>query len=491
MPGQSLQFSRRAFLAGSAALMARPAIAAPAASDFDVVIVGAGAAGIAAARQFAAAGRRYVVIEATDRVGGRCVTDTKTFGVPFDRGAHWIYLPDSNPVTKLTPRGGIDIYPAPESQKVRIGLRYAREGELEDFLSVQVRTTRAIDDAARKADISCEQAVPNDLGDWRGAVEFVLGPYACAKDLAKVSSLDFARAAERNTAAFCKQGFGAMLAALGQGLNIHLGTPATAIDARSAITVQTAKGTIAARTAIVTVSTNVIAAGSLRLPDLSHQASDSFGRLSLGSYDHIALELAGNPLGLDSDDLVFEKSTDTHTAAILANIAGTELCVVDVAGAFGRDLSAQGEAAMIDFASNWLARLYGSEVKNAIGRKHATRWNSDPFALGAWSAAAPGSQSARRQLLQPIADDVWYAGEAAHETLWGTVGGAWESGERAADAVLRRLGPLRSATPAEPEARAKRKPPARARAHAERHERRESLSPRYYGGTPNIMAPER
>ncbi len=182
MPGQSLQFSRRAFLAGSAALMARPAIAAPVSTDFDVVIVGAGAAGIAAARRLAAAGRRYVVIEATDHIGGRCVTDTKTFGVPFDRGAHWIYLPDSNPVTKLRPRSGIDIYPAPESQKVRIGLRYAREGELEDFLSAQIRTTRAIDDAARKADVSCEQAVPNDLGDWRGAVEFVLGPYACAKE---------------------------------------------------------------------------------------------------------------------------------------------------------------------------------------------------------------------------------------------------------------------------------------------------------------------
>lgn len=491
MPGQSLQFSRRAFLAGSAALMARPAIAAPVAADFDVLIVGAGAAGIAAARRLAAAGRRYVVIEAADHIGGRCVTDTKTFGVPFDRGAHWIYLPDSNPVTKLTPRGGIDIYPAPESQKVRIGLRYAREGELEDFLSVQVRTTRAIDEAARKADISCEQAVPNDLGDWRGAVEFVLGPYACAKDLAKVSSLDFSRSAERNRAAFCKQGFGAMLAALGHGLNIHLATPATAVDARSAITVQTAKGTITARTAIVTVPTSVIAAGGLRLPDLNRQAIDAFGRLSLGSYDHIALELAGNPLGLDSDDLVFEKSADTHTAAILANVSGTALCVVDVAGSFGRDLSAQGEAAMIDFAANWLARLYGSEVRNAIGRKHATRWNSNPFALGAWSAAAPGSQSARRQLLQPIADDVWYAGEAAHETLWGTVGGAWESGERAADAALRRLGPLRGETPAEPEARAKRKPPARARAHAERRERRETLSPRYYGGTPNIMAPER
>ncbi len=64
--------------------------------------------------------------------------------------------------------------------------------------------------------------------------------------------------------------------------------------------------------------------------------------MSLGSYDHIALELVGNPLGLESDDLVFEKSADTHTAAMLANVSGTPLCTIDVAGAFGRDLVGAG-----------------------------------------------------------------------------------------------------------------------------------------------------
>jgi monoamine oxidase len=484
-----LQVSRRSFLTASAALAVRPALAATASSGpIEVVIVGAGAAGIAAARKLAAAGRRYVLIEASDHVGGRCVTDTKTFGVPYDRGAHWIYLPDSNPVTRLAPRRGIDVYPAPQSQKVRIGRRFAREGELEDFLTAQVRATRAIGDAARKADIPCEQVVPADLGDWRGTIEFVLGPYNCAKDLAQVSSFDFAKAAERNAAAFCKQGFGALLATLAQGLSVQLSTPAKAIDSRGGVTVETPNGAINARTAIVTVPTNVIASGGLKFnPDLGHR-TDSFNRLSLGSYDHIALELVGNPLGLESDDLVFEKSADTHTAAILANVSGTSLCTIDVAGAFGRDLSAQGEAAMIDFASEWLANLYGAEVKKAIGRKHATRWNAEPYALGAWSAAAPGSQLARRQFLDPITDNVWYAGEAAHETLWGTVGGAWESGERAADAVLRQLGPFKQQAPAASAPAPKRKPQ---RAREERQEPRHEPKQQYFGDTPSIMREER
>src|SRR5262245_53405429 len=95
-------FSRRSFLAGSVAVAAAPALGAvPASGSVDVVIVGAGAAGIAAARRVAAAGRRFALIEASDRMGGRCVTDTRTFGVPFDRGAHWIHMPDINPVAKL------------------------------------------------------------------------------------------------------------------------------------------------------------------------------------------------------------------------------------------------------------------------------------------------------------------------------------------------------------------------------------------------------
>ncbi len=128
------RLSRRSFLAAAAALAVRPAAAAAAAStEVDVVIVGAGAAGIAAARRIAAAGRKFVLLEAADHSGGRCITDMETFALPYDRGAHWIHTPDLNPVTKLVPRRGIEVYPAPRSQKVRIGRRYAREGELEDF----------------------------------------------------------------------------------------------------------------------------------------------------------------------------------------------------------------------------------------------------------------------------------------------------------------------------------------------------------------------
>ena len=453
------RLSRRSFLAASAALAARPAAGAVtrASAEVDVVIVGAGAAGIAAARRLAAAGRKFVLLEAADHIGGRCMTETRTFGVPYDRGAHWIHAPDFNPLAKLTPRRGIEVYPAPASQKVKIGRRYAREGEFEDFLALQVRANRAITDATRKADVACAQAMPNDLGDWRPSIDFLLGPFASGKELAQMSAVDFAKSAERNTAAFCRQGFGALIASFAEGIAVKLSTPATLIDTRSNVTVETAKGAIAARTAIVTASTNVINSGVIKFtPELPKRQLDAFAKLSLGSYDHIALELAGNPLGFESDDLVFEKSTDARTAAILANVSGTPLCLIEVAGAFGRDLAAHGDAAMVNFAAEWLAGLYGADVKKAIKRSHATRWNYEPWALGAASAAAPGWHGARRTLMEPVQNALWFAGEAVHETLWGTVGGAWESGTRAAEAVLHHLGPVKE-TPAEPAAALKSK----------------------------------
>jgi monoamine oxidase len=441
---ETMTLNRRNFIAVSAALASAPALGAVSASgETDVAIVGAGAAGIAAARKVAAAGRRFALIEASDHIGGRCVTDTRIFGVPFDRGAHWVHMPDINPVARLSSRTGLDLYPAPPGQKLRIGRRNAREGELEDYLAALVKANRAIQDAARgKADIACMQALPKDLGDWRPAVEFVLGPFGCGKNLDEISAVDFARSLERDVDAFCRQGFGTLLAKLAADLPVQLNVPVLRMQSlRNAVEIETARGRITARAVIVTASNGVLDAGKIKFtPDLPKRHLDAIAKLSLGSYDHVALELKGNPLQLQNDDLVFEKPGTARTAALLANVSGTPLAMVEVAGKLGRELSGQGEAAMVDFATGWLADLYGADVKKAIGKTHATRWSREPWVLGAFSAAAPGGQPGRKVLMEPVRERLFFAGEAIHETLWGTVGGAWESGERAADAALRLWG---------------------------------------------------
>jgi monoamine oxidase len=171
---------------------------------------------------------------------------------------------------------------------------------------------------------------------------------------------------------------------------------------------------------------------------LPRRQTGALDKLKLGSFDHIALELPGNPLGLGSDELAFEKADSERTAAVLANVSGTALTMVMVGGKFGRDLAAAGDRAMVGFALDWLANLYGPEVKKAVKRSHATAWNNDPWTRGAFSVAAPGGQSARAVLAEPLRERLFFAGEATDENLWGTVGGAWASGERAADAALKR-----------------------------------------------------
>ena len=119
---------------------------------------------------------------------------------------------------------------------------------------------------------------------------------------------------------------------------------------------------------------------------------------------------------------------------------------------------------MVAFAVEWLGKLYGSEVAAAVKKSSATRWNAAPFALGAMSSAGPGGQASRKVLTEPVGC-MYFAGEATHETLWGTIDGAWESGERAAEAALRRIGALRDTEPAAaPAARpnAPARPPATA-----------------------------
>src|SRR5258705_7498271 len=201
-----MTMTRRGFLSASAAfagtpVLGAPAWAAPLPRDADIVVIGAGAAGIAAARRIMAANRRVIVVEAAGQAGGRCLTDTATFEVPFDRGARWMHNPDTNPMIRLARSVGLDVLPAPSGQKMRIGRRNARASETEEFLAALVRANRAIDEASRgKLDTSCAAVLPKDLGDWADAAEFVLGASFAGKDLKELSAIDKARAQDRNAA---------------------------------------------------------------------------------------------------------------------------------------------------------------------------------------------------------------------------------------------------------------------------------------------------
>ena len=450
------QVTRREFLAGAAALAATPALGAlPASGEVEIAIVGAGAAGISAARRVAAAGRSYALLEATGRVGGRVRSGAGKFGIVHDQGAHRLYGGARNPLVALGRAERLRLFAPPASRRLYVGGREARDNEYDDFTVALRRASRAIvttGEAGR--DVAVARVMP-DLGSWLASIAFVLGPLTCAKDLADVSTVDFARADDRGEEIGCRDGLGAVLVAAAKPLAVELNMPVRTVDTGGrAIVLGTARGTLRARAVIVTASTNVLAARRIEFKQaLPKRVSDAIERLSLGTYDRIVFELLGNPFRFRADERIVFRAENERTAALVGRAGGSDLAYADIAGRFGRELAAAGEPAMLAFLSELIAAQFGSEAPGKIGRTEVIRWGEEPFVLGGFSAAAPGAALSRRVLLEPVGDRLFFAGEAAHETQWGTVGGAWASGERAANAALRTL----VAAPAAPAKEKKKK----------------------------------
>ena len=228
-----MTMTRRDFLSASAALAVTPALGArawgaPLPREADIVVIGAGAAGIAAARRIQAANRKVIVVEASGQIGGRCLTDTATFEVPFDRGARWLHNPDTNPMIKLGARRGA---------RHLCRRRWARKSASAAAMRGPAKprsfsppwcapTAPSTTPRAARPMSSCASVLPKDLGDWAGTAEFVLGANATGKDLKDISVIDKARAQDRNAAIACRQGLGTLIAKLGEQL------PRRAVDAR-------------------------------------------------------------------------------------------------------------------------------------------------------------------------------------------------------------------------------------------------------------------
>jgi monoamine oxidase len=448
---KAFKLTRRSAIAGLVSALSCPALGGLRREpDFDVLIIGAGAAGIAAGRRLLATKKKFAILEASDRMGGRCFTDTATFNLPYERGACSIHLPTQSSLARVAAQNGIELYPDPERQQFRARGRNGLEKdlqenrsklELEEFYADRVRCYAAITQAAGKDDISCAKALPADLGDWRRTMEFVLGPYRFGAELSELSAKEYAVSIDRDAPRLCRQGVGALIGKLALGLPIRFFSPVTLVDwGDRSVALATGNDVVTARAVIVTASTAVLASGKIKFkPNLPGAYASAFEKLKLGSYDHVALAFNGNPLGLDSDEVVFERSYTNKPASLLANVHGTPLSLLTLAGHSGAELAENGENAMADFAIDWISSLFGTRAKKAVLRVHAMSWKKDPWTLGAFSSAPTGAQEARKTLSEPLNDVVWLAGEAVHQSFWGTVGGAWQNGERTADAVIARL----------------------------------------------------
>lgn len=407
------------------------------ATNPDVVIIGAGAAGIAAAHQCAKDGLSFVMVEAKDRVGGRAYTESSTFGVPYDHGAHWVQSENRNSYFARAKASGLNFYRARDQFVIFGESGRATAAEEDELWTAWGQAESDLNRAgAAGKDISAEEAY-RAVGDWANTAEFAMGPWEMGKDFKDFSALDWWESAG-STDWYCEEGYGTLVAAHAKDIPIRLNTPVREIDwSGSGVSVATDAGTITARAAIITVSTGVLAGEGITFnPPLPVRKQESFHGIAMGDYNHITLQFTEDIFGAGIDGYVLHKVDESREGfGGLTNASGLGLAYCDVGGQFSVDLENAGEAESIDFVLGKLRSLVGSDADKYFVKGSSTAWTSDPFVRGCYASARPGAYPMREVLRQAVGDRLFFAGEACHEDLWATVGGADKSGTDTAKEV--------------------------------------------------------
>ncbi|MGH6870972.1 MAG: flavin monoamine oxidase family protein [Rhizomicrobium sp.] len=431
--------TRRGMFLGAAAL-SLAGCSQPWTSHADVVIVGAGAAGIAAAQMLATLGRSAIVIEAADRIGGRAFTDSGPFGIPFDIGCAWIHAAKTNPFFQFAIERGFHLrYHSLELNEIY----YGAQKQHRDFVASEHQAEETIggtvEDAAKAGkDVSIASLMtswvrPND------AAATNMGPMDAAVDFPHESVFDFSAEAEAeyDPNYLVKEGFGALVAQVGRGLNVWLSTRAQAIRRnRGGVEVDTPRGTISARAAIVTPSMGVLAKERIAFtPQLPQATRDAIHALPMGLLTKIPMLISGtDTYGIQPyDNVLNEDGGKPDDVYFLAWPWDSRLMVGFVGGDFAWRLSRARDPEVIDFVKEKLAQVCGSAIKAKAGPALVTPWANNPLTLGAYSAEAPGHHDARAALRVPVDERVFFAGEAVAENgLFATCGGAYLSGQSVA-----------------------------------------------------------
>lgn len=430
---------RRRFLSSAAVLPLVPALTRSArASDVDVVVIGAGAAGLSAARTLIDQGKSVSVLEARARTGGRAYTESNTFGVPYDQGCHWLHVAHLNPWIDYGKKHGFDVYAAPDEEAVYVGNRLATETEVADLEKARRALYKAIGGAGSR-DVS-PASVFDITKRWHQVAANETGAQGMGKDLEHFSCADWWNS-EGGKDWFCKQGFGSLVAHYGREVPVRLSTPVTKVTMnRDGVRVDTTDGTIVAKAVIVTVSTGVLAAGKIVFePALPDRKREAFERISMGTYNNIALLFSEDVFGLGPDAYLTYEAKTNRAVGFLTNISGTALTFAYVGGAFGRELEKAGVETAVDFALGELKRTLGNAIQDKFVKGTVSRWGEDPWTLGSYASAEPGAYHLRNELRKPVDKRIFFAGEACHKDMWATCAGAHLSGIDVAKTAAREV----------------------------------------------------
>ncbi|HZZ34318.1 MAG TPA: FAD-dependent oxidoreductase, partial [Caulobacteraceae bacterium] len=368
---------------------------------FDVVVVGAGAAGIAALRTLLAAGVSAVALEARDRVGGRAHTITARPDLPLDHGCAWLHSADRNPLPRQIEAAGFAIDRTPPF--------WERQAGNQDF---SPQDQAAFREAYRAFDVRMEEAAKAGVdrpgaelfepgGRWNPLIDAVSSYYNGA-EYDQVSVLDYDAYDDSGVNWRVAAGYGAAIAAFAPADHIVLRCQVGRIDhGGPRLRLETARGTVTAEAVIVAVPTPALADGRLNFsPGLPAKAAAAAG-LPLGLADKVFLGLDG-PDDLPVDGHLFGRTDRTETASYHLRPFGRPYIEAYFGGRCAAALEAEGQGALTAFALEELAGLIGSAFRRRLTPLAETAWNTDPFSRGAYSHALPGRAGDRAELARPV-----------------------------------------------------------------------------------------
>ncbi|WP_037255920.1 flavin monoamine oxidase family protein [Rhodovibrio salinarum] len=406
-------------------------------SEVDLAIVGAGVAGLAAAKTARARGLSVAVLEAQTRTGGRAFTDALNAGdgkapLPWDRGCHWLHQARENPFTEIADSLGFRYRKSDCTTRIWLGNRWADNTELAERWAAAERAEAAVAAAARSGhDVAMAEVMP-DLGRWDGIHRQFLRAMT-GEDPAATSAVDDHRYKETDDNWPVEAGFGALIAAWAAELPVATATPVRRLDRTGAdLRLETDRGILQARTAILTPSTNVLLSGDLRVdPALPGDLLDTLDGVPLGAANKVALAFDRDVFGLDHA-LVAHQPDAPRGCNFQIRPFGRDMAVAYTGGPLARELEQTDPAEMTAFAVDQLVAMFGSDVRRHLVSSATTAWGRDPWIRGSYTVCRPGRADARERLLQPVEDRIWLAGEACSLSAFGTVRGAYASGTEAA-----------------------------------------------------------